>query len=398
MPPFGGEINIESLSVKPNTSLFDIASSTALPRIRIGTADDLVNIANKCAPADSNESGYCLLQQTVGKDPKGAQTLDCIRAAGSRAESLAACASAGLPDDQRRQLECFQANSKDTKALAWCATRDTLPPEAQKMLTCASSLKGTASSVAEAVNCLQVAQASPEAACLLNHSDSWADAALCISGDRIPPQVKSAVGCAQKSDSLTGFGVCVVANETSGEAQRIAACYAEGQGVPAAVAVCLASEKLTADQRIVLECAAETNGAPQATAICAGGKMAAKEMINCKGKRFGDGNCFNKNNEFVKFAQKLGLEIGPRSVAADVINVQLQMSQVILNPVLDAANEALPEVMKLIGPAMTPDPSHPGAFILRNVLGAAGGALAEDLCSHNRCPKLDLPNLDLPKL
>jgi len=398
MPAFGGQVNIEALLVKPNTSLADIAGSTALPRIQLGKADDLVNIANKCKNAGSNESGYCLLKETVGKDPKGAQTLDCIHTAASSAAALAKCATAGLPEDQRRKLECFQTNSKDAKALALCATRDSLPAGAQKMIACASNLKGTAASVAQTATCLGVANSSPEAACLLQHRDSWADAALCISGDKTPPQVKSAVGCAQKSDSLTGFGVCMVANEGSGEAQRIAACYAEGQGVPAAVAVCLASKNLTQDQRIVLECAAETNGAPQATAVCAGGKMAAKEMMNCKGKKFGEDNCFNENNEFRKLAKTMGLEIGPKSVVADVINVQLQFTQLTSGPILDAANKALPELMNLIGPAMTPDPSHPGTFILRNVLGPVGGAAVEDFCKHNRCPKIDLPKISPPKI
>jgi hypothetical protein len=120
MPPFGGQVNMETLSVKPDTSFADIAGSTALPRIQIGEAYDLVSIANKCGDVSSNDTGYCLLKQTLGKDLKGAQTLDCLRAAGSKTDFLAKCATVGLPDDQRQQLECFQANSKNTKALALC--------------------------------------------------------------------------------------------------------------------------------------------------------------------------------------------------------------------------------------------------------------------------------------
>jgi hypothetical protein len=390
MPPFGGEVNMETLLTKPYATLADIAGSTMLPRIQLGKADDLVNIANKCRDAGPNDSGYCLLKETVGRDKKGAQILDCIHAAGGRAAALANCATAGLPDDQRQKLECFQANSKDAKALALCANRDALPPAAQKMIACASNLKRTASSVAQTASCLGVANASPEAACLLKHRDSWADAALCISGDKTPTQVKDAVHCAQTSNNLTGFGVCMVANEASGEAQRIAACYAEAQGVPAAVAVCLASKNLTQDQRIVLQCAAQTNGAPHATAICAGGKMAAKEMMNCKGKKFGEGNCFNENNELRKLSKTLGLEIGPKSFVADVINIQLQITQLTSGPILDSANKALPEVMKIVGPAMVPDPKHPGKFILRNILGPVGGAAVEDFCRHNPCPKIEI--------
>jgi hypothetical protein len=122
MPPFGGAVNIETLLIKPNATLADIATSTMLPRIQLGKADDLVNIANKCGGAGPNDTSYCLLKQTVGKDGKGAQILDCLHAGGRNAQSVASCATAGLPDDQRRQIECFQANSRNTKALALCAT------------------------------------------------------------------------------------------------------------------------------------------------------------------------------------------------------------------------------------------------------------------------------------
>jgi hypothetical protein len=390
MPAFGGMANMDTLLVQPNTSIADLATSTALPRIQLGNANDLVAAANKCRDEGPNESGYCLLKETVGKDPKSARTLDCIHDAGASASAQVACVTAGLNDDQRRKLECFQKNSKDARALALCATRDSLPPGAQKMIACAENLEGTALGVANTTKCLGVTNVSPEATCLLQNKDSWADAALCISGDKTPPQVKSAVSCAEKHpDSFTGFGVCVVAEQGSGEVQRIAACYAEGQGVPAAVAVCLAAPNLTQDQRIVLECAAETNGAPHATAICAGGKMAAKEMMNCKGKKFGEDHCFNENNEFRKLAKTLGLDIGPKSVVADVINVQLQISQLTLGPLLDAANKELPALIQLIGPGLTPDLNHPGTYILRQLLGPIGAGMVEDYCAHNYCPRAE---------
>lgn len=235
------------------------------------------------------------------------------------------------------------------------------------------------------MTCMGIASGSPEANCLLNHKDSSADAALCMGANKIPPPVQDALGCAQKSNDFTGFGVCMVAKQGSGEAQRIAACYAEGQGAPAAVAVCLASDKLTQDQRIVLECAAETSGAPHATAICAGGKMAAKEMMNCKGKKF-DENCFNENNEIRKFFANAGVEIGPNSVAAQVINIQLQIAQFMTGPILDAANKALPDLMNFAQRAgIVPDTSHPGNMIAMQVLGPIGGAIADDFCSHNPC-------------
>jgi len=106
------------------------------------------------------------------------------------------------------------------------------------------------------------------------------------------------------------FGLAMAlyfASQGTGDAQKLAACYVEGQGHPAAVAVCLAAPNLTVDQRIALECAAETNGALPAFAACTGGRLATKELINCRGKRFADGNCFGENNEIRKLVPSLDL-------------------------------------------------------------------------------------------
>ncbi len=195
----------------------------------------------------------------------------------------------------------------------------------------------------------------------------------------------------------------MVATQGSGEAQRIAACYAEAQGVPAAVAVCIASKNLTQDQRIVLQCAAAASGAPHATAVCAGGKMAAKEMMNCKGKKFGEGNCFNDNNEIRKLFSKAGIPIGPNSVVAQVINIQLQMSQLTMGPTLDAANKALPQVMNFaqrVG--LLPNPNDPLKWGASNLGGPLVGAGVEEFCKHNPCDptkiRINLPKISVPKL
>jgi hypothetical protein len=96
-----------------------------------------------------------------------------------------------------------------------------------------------------------------------------------------------------------------------------------------------------------------------------------KEMMNCKGKKFGEGNCFNENNDIRKFAKSLGIEIGPQSVAAQVINIQLQITQLTSGPILDAASQALPKLMKLgTDTGLLPDPNHPGTWMF-----PGGGAL-----------------------
>jgi hypothetical protein len=70
LPPFGTEVNLETLLVKPEKGLADIATSNALPRIRLGKVEDLRTIVDKCQAVDSSDSGFCLLKETVGRDQK----------------------------------------------------------------------------------------------------------------------------------------------------------------------------------------------------------------------------------------------------------------------------------------------------------------------------------------
>lgn len=367
-PAFGKEINFETMLIKQGTSLSDIATSNELPRIHLTNRDNFIKIANKC----NDDSGRCLLRETVGKDTKGQRILECIQAA-KNGPAVAPCVLMSLSEDQRRKLECLQANSKVAAAL--CATRGSLPTGTQNILDCLSTLKDSAP--ATPAKACSFANGSREAACLLQNKDSWTDAALCILGDKIPSPVRDAVRCAQKNpESWEGFGGCVIASQVDGEAQRYAACYIEGHGVPAAIAICLASQNFTQDQRIVLECAAETNANPYATTVCAGGRMAIKEMTNCKGKGFGEGKCFDENNEIRKFSKALGLEIGPKSVVADVINVQLQLTQITYGPMLEVGDKYLPEVLKVIGPSLKLDPGDPRKLALQTGLGPIVATLA----------------------
>jgi hypothetical protein len=171
----------------------------------------------------------------------------------------------------------------------------------------------------------------------------------------------------------------MLAAKGTGEAQRIAACYAEAQWVPAAIAVCLASPQLTQDQRIFLECAAQANGSLHATAVCTGGKLAMKELGNCRGKRFGEGDCFNENNELRKLARAFGTDIGPSSVAADVVNLQLRIWDVAATPMLSVGSQIAGDVLKIAQERhLLADITNPKS-VLFHVAGPVGTVI-ENIC------------------
>jgi hypothetical protein len=119
----------------------------------------------------------------------------------------------------------------------------------------------------------------------------------------------------------------------------------------------LSAPNLTQDQQIALQCASESGGSPHAFAICAGGRLAAKELINCRGQRFAEGKCFVEGNELRKLAQKFGTDVGPNSVVAQVANVQLQVLEVQTKPLVDLLPVATSVINK--GAEFLPDPTHP---------------------------------------
>jgi hypothetical protein len=81
-----------------------------------------------------------------------------------------------------------------------------------------------------------------------------------------------------------------------------------------------------------------------------------KEMMNCQGQKFGQGNCFNENNEFRKLAKRLGAEIGPNSVVADVINVQLRIVNTTTIPALKAGTQLVGDASRCHGYARAARP------------------------------------------
>ena len=364
-PPYGNLVTLEALSIGGQSEIRALAQNATLPRIDLNRLPHWAKSVESCVGARGPGADACLLREGVATDRNASRTLACLHKAHIEDEhAVVDCATTRLPKQVQLQVACVNHYRGNYRAMALCASKGSLPKTAQVFMACeVGGMTGRA--VTE--KCLAQAALGPQAACLsrLHRGGDWTGVALCLSGSA-SPQVRGAVKCAEKAHSVSSLGVCMVANEGSGEARRVAACYAEGQGVPSVVAVCLASDHLTQDQRVVLECAAETNGALPATAECAVGKEFLKEMTNCEGGQFAKGKCFGRNNEIRKFCRKfLHTDIGQNSAVAQVLNIPLRLSNATTVPVIKVGINTTDSLAKMAAhDKLYADPNHPLTFLV----------------------------------
>jgi hypothetical protein len=110
-----------------------------------------------------------------------------------------------------------------------------------------------------------------------------------------------------------------------------------------------------------------------------------RDLTDCHGRNFGEGPCFGEGNEIRKLAKQLGFPIGPHSVVADVMNVQLRIVDATGTPILRLGTEAVTQFMQ-VGErtGMIPDLKKPITWL------GPTGKLIENYCDHNPCPNVHL--------
>ncbi|MBL8343967.1 MAG: hypothetical protein JNN03_00850 [Rubrivivax sp.] len=350
-PSSGKTMLMDILAIGSPQAMSKLAEVNAFARMRLGSIEQVEAAVKECAGdrqmPSHDVTAMCVMKKRLGQRERS--TLECIerlrrppyKPDGAVFEQCLAVASLG--DLAAAQARCLKTHSADSKALALCATAASLPPASRRLVECANGGSGRPASREAVSDCL-LKQAAPEVAtavaCMKKESD-WRSAALCAAGNKLPPDAQKAIGCAEKSQgNATKLGVCMVGDKIPGDGGKVAMCMVQSGGDPFGTAVCSAGDKLSPEQRIALQCAASTGGEPTSFAICAGGQLAIKEFMGCRGKKFGDSHCFGPNNEFRKLAKNLGVEIGPNSVVADVVNVHLQVLDAQVRLVEGALKEA----------------------------------------------------------
>lgn len=349
----------------PASNWQGLALHSSLPRIAVGSVkpgqeEETLRVLNACRDTSQTAAEFarCLGTHRGGEEMK--RTYACVQGASSKRgrahiESINDCVvSLGrLSAEDARRLDCAKKHSRDARGMALCLYSGELPKESSKVIACAGRLSeagrnargqalfdcavaGLGQNERQAFSCLRDARA----------QGSWQDGALCVAKGKIPRELQDAVECSRKhAGEFAAVAACYGGRHLPEPQGRVLRCAAESGFDVTGAAMCMAADGLTPDQRILLQCATTSGGEPTATAICTGGKLAMKEFQNCKDQKFGKGKCFGPGNDLLKIAKQLGFEIGPNSVVADVVDLQLRLLE-FQRPLIEAGQAVLDGAMK----------------------------------------------------
>ena len=307
-----------------------------------GMSQALTDCATAPALGAANDRVRCALNQL--SNGKADYFVGCAQKA--TAVARATCAAGGtLPPDATRILNCTQtAKTKDS--LLTC-----LPEKDQQMIGCARQVVAAGAPL-DCATSLLGGDAGKIAGCLKTSSVSDFTFAMCAAGDKLPPDARLAAQCFQQSPAdITATAVCVGVAKLPENISISIGCVVRSNGNALGAGVCLATAnlKLSPNQQLILQCLASTGGAPQAFAICVGGQLTMAEMVKCKGKSFGEDDCFGQNNEFQKLAKTLtGKTIGPNSVVGQMLTVEMRPAQIVLAAAQPLVSQAMFEMGNVI--------------------------------------------------
>lgn len=365
-PSVGKELTADLLLIAgPTSNWRGLALHSSLPRIGVGSVkpgqeEETLRVLNSCRDNSETAAEFarCLATHRGGETMK--KTYACLQEASGKkgrayGQAIGDCvvSLSKLSAEDARRLECASRHESDARGMALCLYSGQLPREASAVISCANRLSdagrnargqalfdcavaGLGPNERQAFNCLREART----------AGNWQDGALCVAKGKIPSELQDAIECNRKhAGQFAAVAACYGGKNLPEPQGRVLRCAAESGFDATGTALCMAGDGLTPDQRILLQCATTSGGEPMATAICTGGKLAIKEFQNCKDQRFGKGKCFGSGNDLLKIAKRLGSEIGPNSVVADIVNLQLRLLE-FQRPPIEAGQAVLDGVMK----------------------------------------------------
>lgn len=338
LPAISATAMASVLRIVDSLDLTGLVDQTQFPRISNIDFDAWEIAARTCASENKDAPGGEKNYQTLAMDcvmnkslsSSEIETYKCVQSASGKTAELLKCIPALSPELQGAS-QCWNDNPKDIQAALWCSGKASIKPEIAQCVQGFASNKDQSAALRDCLKAQlgEVPRLAEMLECAKKHGSNRNAAALCMAA----PDLKDLSGlatCGASASNWQGFATCALKDQLpkqlSGDVGRVVACGMQTGGSPVGTAVCLAGSGLNATQQVIVECAASSGGEPLTFAACSGGRLALKEFIDCKDKRFAQDQCFGKNNEIRRLVRALGLpDIGPNSVVADIANVGLDV-------------------------------------------------------------------------
>lgn len=312
---------IRAILTDSPVTLDQIARHSPFPRGIVRDVGTLKGIYDNCIGSpDSASKNACVERQLFAQSASLRGLSNCLGRQSS--DQQVRCALDSIQPDASKALDC--AESPSTSGVMDCLTATYLPGGAQSLYACLSGVDAQD----QLSRCAAGAggEVGKLARCYQQDRDRLAVVA-CVAGDQIPKSARDAIMCAaNNADSLTNAAVCLAGTQISPRLARQIGCITESESSPVAAGVCIAtaSMDLTPEQQIGLECLASSGGQPYVFAACVGGQLTMREMAKCRGKAFGEGDCFGDNNELQKLAKDLtGDTIHSDTVVGQIMTVEI---------------------------------------------------------------------------
>lgn len=326
-------------------SIKDLASRSALPRYLPGDFGATVKAYNECASnADASGADRCFRSKLIGSDPKLATLDRCFAEVSTFTQ--ANCAITSFGESMPPEVEC--ASRSGQRAIAECLIAPSLPVDVQKVYNCRD--KGGRTLAACAAG-LVGGDGARVLACRAKNRESDLLFAECLLGDQMPRQVANGLRClGQTKAALNDFATCAVTASLPQEVSDQVGCVLQSQGDLVGAGTCIATQRLnlSPNQQLALQCMTSTGGEPQSFAICFGGQLTMQEMKKCRGKSFGQDECFGENNEFQRLAKSItGDKISSNSVVGQIITINMKPAVFLLSmaePIADVTADAVTRV------------------------------------------------------
>ena len=241
--------------------------------------------------------------------------------AGSDRPGLRECAVDGLLTEEQRSC-LYRRSDSDGRQLA-CLAGERLTPAQRIALACA--VDSTDSD--ELAKCLTRNLAvSPEVARCYQKADDRGEFTACLlEGRGVSRQLTRTALCATSNEEATSLEGCLARALLPSELPREVQCAIEHSDSIAGYAFCVSGTQMSAEQKVGVQCLIETGGEPAEYVGCVAGRLTKREMLKCL--QYGVGGtrgCFGPNNDLVRTLNQLGANIGENNDIFRAANTVIQ--------------------------------------------------------------------------